>query len=159
MQTCISRRCWIHNAGYAGYFTKQILLDQAIELRNHRKAMNLTGIETHFQQMRKMHPISAIFLNLLCSIYIQQQQRSYHQLKCSFILLLPAVFHASFHTAQRRKIKAMASEHINLSLFTSLCLIFFALLVCKAVACFFPDGFANRDRTLCDVTGKLLFTK
>ena len=49
VQTCISRRCWIHNAGCAGYFTKQILLDQAIELRNHREAMDLTGItKTHF---------------------------------------------------------------------------------------------------------------
>ena len=79
-----------------------------------------------------MHPISAIVL-------YTTEHRSYHQLKCSFISLLPAVFHASFQTAQRRKIKAMASEHINLSLCTSLCLIFFALLACKAVACFFPE--------------------
>ena len=67
-----------------------------------------------------MHPISEIVL-------YTTEHRSYHQLKCSFISLLPAVFHASFQTAQRRKIKAMALEHINLSLCTSL--IFFALIV------------------------------
>ena len=66
VQTCISRRCWIHNAGCAGYFTKQILLDQAIELRNHRGSnWNWDTFSTN----EKNVPNFCNFLNLLCSLY------------------------------------------------------------------------------------------